>query len=274
LSRSTVTEFLARRKRFAVVGSTNDVVRAWLAEGTPEVCLAVADEQSAGRGRDGRRWIAPPGAALLLSLGFRPTWLPPERVWRLAAIVSMAMAEAAERAASMSAGSIRLKWPNDLVVEADSGIRKLGGVLGESDGLGSDDPRVVIGIGLNGDWPLDAFPTDLADTMTSLRVLAGGRVDHDQLLGTFLERLEPQLHALRDGAFDADGWTARQVTTGRWVRLELPDGDVMELPAIGVDAGRSGALIVIDPAVPDVHRLVLVGDIQNVRLAATMAPGV
>ena len=61
-------------------------MRDWLADGTPEVCLAIADEQTAGRGREGRAWVAPDGAALLLSLGFRPTWLEPERVWRLAAV--------------------------------------------------------------------------------------------------------------------------------------------------------------------------------------------
>ena len=75
-----MTEFIARQERFAVVGSTNDVVRGWLAEGTPEVCLAVADEQTAGRGREGRTWVAPAGGALLLSLGFRPTWLAPDQV--------------------------------------------------------------------------------------------------------------------------------------------------------------------------------------------------
>ena len=91
-----MTGFLARQEQFAVVGSTNDVVRDWLAAGTPEVCLAVADEQTAGRGREGRTWVAPAGGALLLSLGFRPTWLAPDRVWRLAATASLAMAEAAE----------------------------------------------------------------------------------------------------------------------------------------------------------------------------------
>jgi len=54
--------FTSRQQRFPSVASTNDVVRAWLAEGTPEVCLAVADEQTAGRGRNGRTWLAPPGA--------------------------------------------------------------------------------------------------------------------------------------------------------------------------------------------------------------------
>src|SRR4249919_1694082 len=70
-----MTSFLARRESFERVGSTNDVVRGWLADGTPEVCLAVAAEQTAGRGRQGRTWVAPRGAALLLSVGFRPAWL-------------------------------------------------------------------------------------------------------------------------------------------------------------------------------------------------------
>jgi BirA family biotin operon repressor/biotin-[acetyl-CoA-carboxylase] ligase len=128
--------FLARQERFAVVESTNDVVRGWLAAGAPEVCLAVADEQSAGRGRLDRTWIAPPGAALLLSLGFRPSWLAPEQVWRLAATISLAMADAAEEVAGLPDRAIRLKWPNDLVAEVDGRALKLAGVLGETDGLG------------------------------------------------------------------------------------------------------------------------------------------
>ena len=142
-----MTGFLARQEHFAVVGSTNDVVRGWLAAGTPEVCLAVADEQTAGRGREGRTWEAPAGGALLLSLGFRPTWLGPDRVWQLAATVSLAMAASAEAVAGLPEAAIRLKWPNDLVLEGSDGVRKLAGVLGETDGLGGPDPRAVIGIG-------------------------------------------------------------------------------------------------------------------------------
>jgi len=103
-----MTPFLARREHLARVGSTNDVVHDWLAAGTPEVCLVVADEQTAGRGRDRRVWVAPPDAALLVSLGFRPTWLAPAQVWRLAAVASLAMAEAAETAAGLPAGTVRL----------------------------------------------------------------------------------------------------------------------------------------------------------------------
>ncbi len=150
----------------------------------PEVCLATADEQTAGRGRHGRAWLAPLGAALLASVGFRPNWIAPERAWRVAATVALAMADAAEDAAGLRLGTVRLKWPNDLVVEASGPnapladapdaatalarlagpveLRKLAGVLGETDGLGTRDPRMVVGIGINVDWAAADFPTDMA----------------------------------------------------------------------------------------------------------------
>ena len=278
-------DFLARQERFAVVGSTNDVVRDWLAAGTPEVCLAIADEQRAGRGREGRTWVAPPGAALLLSLGFRPIWLEPDRVWRLAATVSLAMADAAEEAAGLPDGAIRLKWPNDLVVETaglavpvpperPSEVRKVAGVLGETDGLGTWDPRVVIGIGIDTDWAAADFPLELASSMTSLREASHGRpIDHVALLDGFLGRLEVRIEALRGGRFDVGDWTARQLTSGRLVELVAPDGTATTVRALGVDTA-SGGLVVDDPATPGGERTVVVGEIRHVRLAAPASSGV
>ena len=261
--------FLARREQFAVVGSTNDVVRGWLAAGTPEVCLAVADEQTAGRGRDGRTWIAPAGGALLLSLGFRPTWTAADRVWRLAAVVSLAMAGAAEEVAGLPVGSVRLKWPNDLVVEgAPDAVRKLAGVLGETDGLGGPDPRAIIGIGLNTDWAPASFPPELAGSMTSLRALSdGGETEHAALVDAFLPRLEAGVEALRAGRFDAAAWEDRQLTTGRDVELVAPDGAATTVRALGVD-GTTGALIVADSTAASGRRQVVVGEIRHVRLPA------
>jgi BirA family biotin operon repressor/biotin-[acetyl-CoA-carboxylase] ligase len=275
--------FPSRQERFPSAGSTNDIVRRWLADGTPEVCLAVADEQTAGRGRAGRIWQAPPGAALLLSLGFRPTWLPPERVWRLGATVSLAMADAAEEVAGLPDNAIRLKWPNDLVVEmsgaaavalddldaaaaaealaAPPAVLKLAGVLGESEGLGSDDPRVIVGIGINAGWPAEQFPRELAHAMTSLHEASRGRpIDLVLLLDGFLARLEVRLAALRAGRFDLADWNSRQVTTGREVEIEMPDGGIERVRALGVDAA-SGGLIV------EGERTLVVGEIRHVRLA-------
>jgi BirA family transcriptional regulator, biotin operon repressor / biotin---[acetyl-CoA-carboxylase] ligase len=257
------TPFIAHRERFALVGSTNDVVRGWLAAGIPEVCVAVADEQSAGRGREGRTWTAPRGHALLLSLGFRPTWLAADRVWRLAAVTSLAMAEAGELLAGLPAGAIRLKWPNDLVVEADGAVRKLAGVLGETDGLGSTDPRAVVGIGINADWPLGEFPPDLADGMTSLLAAGGRRIDEEELLDAFLAGLEPRIDALRGGRFDGGEWAGRQLTNGRPVRLVAHGGRDEVVRAIGVDADN-GALLVEAPG--GGRRAVVSGEIQHLRL--------
>jgi BirA family biotin operon repressor/biotin-[acetyl-CoA-carboxylase] ligase len=278
-----MTDFLARQERFPAVGSTNDVVRDWLAEGTPEVCLAVADEQTAGRGRDGRTWVAPSGAALLFSLGFRPGWLAPERVWRLAATISLAMADAAEEVAGLADHAIRCKWPNDLVVETvgtaiplapqvPTEVRKLAGVLGETAGLGTDDPWAVVGLGMNTDWRAEDFPAELATTMTSLRAASSGRpIDHAALLDAFLGRLEVRIEALRGGRFDVGDWTARQLTTGRDVDLVAPDGTVETVRALGVDAA-SGALVVTGPdGDGDVERHVLVGEIRHIRLATRIA---
>lgn len=268
-----MTGFLARRQHFTSVGSTNDVVRDWLANGTPEVCLATADEQTAGRGREGRSWVAPAGGAVLASLGFRPTWLAPDRAWRLAAVVSMAMARAAEEAASLPAGTVRLKWPNDLVAAGGgdtTSLRKLAGVLGETDGLGTEDPRVVVGIGLNGDWPAAEFPRDLASTMTSLQELAGLSIDHDAVLDAFLTELEPAVDGLRAEMFDGEAWAARQATTGHDVDLVLPDGRSSTVRAVDVDR-ETGALLIADG--PDGRRPVVVGEIRHVRLADRAGTG-
>jgi BirA family biotin operon repressor/biotin-[acetyl-CoA-carboxylase] ligase len=269
-----MTAFLARREHVTRVGSTNDVVGDWLAAGTPEVCLLVADEQTAGRGRDGRVWVAPPDVALLVSLGFRPTWLAPAQVWRLAAVASVAMAEAAETAAGLPAGTVRLKWPNDLVVatrdeSGPGGVRKIGGVLGETTGLGTADPRAVIGLGVNADWAAADFPKDIAATMTSLRELAGRRVERDDLLAVFEMYVEPLVGALRTGRFDGAAWAARQVTTGREVRLETAEG-TETVRATGVDT-LSGALIVADAGTGRDDRHILVGEVTHVRLGQPVA---
>jgi len=266
--------FFARQEVFERVGSTNDVVRDWLDTGTPEVCLAVASEQTAGRGRSGRTWVAPPGAALLLSLGFRPTWLDPERAWRIIATASLAMAEAAEAVGGLPDQAVRLKWPNDLVLErAGFGPRKLAGVLGETQGMGTDDPQLVVGLGMNANWRAADFPPELAETMTSLRVASGDRpVDVGLLREAFIDRLIVGIDALRAGRFDGAKWAARQLTTGRMIRLEHGDGQET-VRAVGVDEG-TGALLVADPTAGSGVRPVVVGEVSHVRIADPASVGV
>jgi biotin-(acetyl-CoA carboxylase) ligase len=199
------------------------------------------------------------------------------------------MCDAAETAAGLPEGGILLKWPNDLVVEvagprallvgaasaeeaaarlaAPLELRKIAGVLGESDGLGTDDPRMVVGIGINADWAAVDFPPDLAAGMTSLREASAGRpIDREALLVAFLGHLEARLAALREGFFDIATWTARQALSGRIVRLEgyaPAEGD--DLAVHGVDAA-TGALVVA-PVGGGELRLVHAGEVVHARLA-------
>ena len=142
----------------------------------------------------------------------------------------------------------------------------MAGVLGESEGLGTDDPRVVVGIGVDTDWPAELFPPELAASMTSLREASGGRpIDHVALLDAFLSRIEVRVEALRAGRFDVADWTERQLATGRDVELVAPDGTASVTRALGVDAA-SGALVIADPSALDGERPVVVGEIRRVRV--------
>ena len=178
------------------------------------------------------------------------------------------MADAAEEVTGLPERRVRLKWPNDLVLESsDGGVLKLAGLLGETVGLGTDDPRAIIGIGVNADWQRADFPPGLADGMTSLREVADGRpIDRTSLLDAFIARLAERTAALRAGRFDLAGWVARQLTNGRSVRLDAPDGSSQVVRALGV-SDSSGGLIVEDPEGPDGQRTVLTGEIVHLRLA-------
>ena len=235
--------FPARLEHLRAVESTQRVVREWLEAGEPEVCVAVADHQTAGRGRQGREWIAPAGSALLLSAGFRPKGLLPRHGWRLGAIVALAMRDAAEEVAGLKDGTIWLKWPNDLVAVVEHrGVVKVAGVLGESVSSPRRIQSAVIGIGVNGNWKAADFPWLLAATMTSLRQLSGNRpIDHKALLDAFLARLEPRYEALLAGQFDAAAWTVMQITTDRQVVVDVAGESVFGM-GTGVDP-ESGALL-------------------------------
>ena len=118
------TQFVGRNPVYLpTVGSTNDEARRLAQAGAPEGTLVIADCQTAGRGRLDRRWEAPPGSSLLLSLLFRPP-LAPHQVQQLTMVCGLAVVDAIEAATGLRAG---LKWPNDVLI----GEAKAGGILTE-----------------------------------------------------------------------------------------------------------------------------------------------
>lgn len=231
---------------YGQVASTMDLAREWLAEyPAPDAALLVtADEQTAGRGRQGRRWVAPSGSALLMSLALRPTWLAPAHATSLVQLASVALCEAVA-AQGIPTG---LKWPNDLLVPVDPAAAewaKVAGILLESQLDGAQLSAVVIGIGVN---VSAAPPPELTRyPAVSLQQAAGRPISRLALVRALLQRLDVWYNRLALGnsveLFAA--WRARLRTLGTPVTIELADG---VLHGLAEDVDASGALLVRDSA--------------------------
>lgn len=248
----------------AETGSTNADLAALAADGAPEGVVLVADHQTAGRGRLGRTWTAPAGSSLLLSVLFRPA-LPVGHAHALTTAVALAAREACTEVAGITPG---LKWPNDLVVavpDADGAERKLAGVLAESSLAGAHLDAVVVGIGLNVNWPR-ALPDEIADLATSLNHLAGDAVDRAGLLAALLVGLDHRYTALLGPGGRAalrDEEHAASATLGRRVRV-LRAHDEVEGTAVGfTDEGALRLEVDTDVLV------VPVGDVVHLRPGAS-----
>ncbi len=214
-----------------------DLLRTLPADALP--LLVVADVQTAGRGRMGRPWEAPAGSALLMSLAFRPTWLPPEHGPALVWMAAVALCEAIEMIGPLRPS---LKWPNDVMLaQQGGGLAKAAGLLLEVSTGAAGIEWAIIGCGVN----VSAAPPSerLRYPATSLVAASGRPVSRLELLRALLRRLDAWHARLargeRDGLFAA--WRGRLSTIGQEVLVETPGGPVRGL-AEDVDA--RGSLLV------------------------------
>ena len=174
----------------------------------PEGALVVADHQTAGRGRLGRSWEAPPGKALLFSILLRP---PSERnVPELSLVAGIAVADALERTLGLS---VQLKWPNDVMLRR----RKVAGCLAEM-----REGVVVLGIGLN----VNQTREELPEHAGSLLTLTGRETDREKLLSALLQDLEARYSDWSEGGLDAvyEGLGPRDFLRGRRVSVNGTSG--------------------------------------------------
>lgn len=198
-------------------GSTNADLLAAAAAGAPDRSVLIAAHQTAGRGRLDRRWLAPAGANMLVSLLFRDV---PEHPHELTQRVALAAVRACIETAGMSP---TLKWPNDLLLDG----RKLAGVLAQGGGSGPD--YVVVGIGLNIGWAPDGG--------AKLGAEPGRGVEPTKVLDALLAAYDRLPADITEPYRDA------LETLGKSVQVELPGSTVV---GRALDVLPDGRLVVLD----------------------------
>jgi birA, biotin-[acetyl-CoA-carboxylase] ligase region len=211
------------------VGSTNDIAASIGIEGA----VAIADEQTAGRGRRGHSWFSPAGSGLYVSVVLMPARArvdPARASLVLTLAAGVAIAEGIVAATGIPAA---LKWPNDLFV----GRRKLAGILAES-----ADGCVVLGYGIN--VTAAAYPPELRECATSLEAELGRPVERDHVLIETLAALARRYDDLVSGRFDAilDAWRDRAPTASGATVTWTKGGAVQSGVTAGID--ERGALLV------------------------------
>lgn len=251
-----------------VVDSTNRYLADLACDGAPEGTCVLADAQSAGRGRLGRQWVDAPGSSVLCSLLFRPA-TPLER-WHLCSVVVMLAAR--DACAEVAGADLSCKWPNDLVAgHEDPGTagRKVAGVLAEVVPGPSGEPGgVVVGIGINCNWPVDWPPAGSEEATelrwaTSLDRLAGRPVDRDGVAAVLLAGVADRYSALSDGPPAERSlmseYRRHLATIGRRVRVDLGTESVT---GTALDTDDDGRLLV---DVGACIRSVAAGDVVHLR---------
>ncbi|WP_049982868.1 biotin--[acetyl-CoA-carboxylase] ligase [Halorubrum sp. BV1] len=241
--------------------STNDRARDLAADGADGVAVA-ADEQTGGRGRLDREWVAPSGG-VWLSLVTRPD-VPAAR----APLFTLAAAVATVDACRAVGVAANIKWPNDVLVGSrdenaetaaatDRGGRKLAGILTEMEGEADRVSWLVVGVGVNANIDTEALPPDA----TSLAAEAGRSVSRQRVATVLLDRF----HALAGTSDRMDrvlpAWRERASTLGRRVRVDTADGPVV---GTAVDVEPPGALVI---ETGEGTRRVHAGDCDHLRNA-------
>lgn len=210
--------------------STNTRLLQALKQGLSQPLALGAEQQTQGRGRHARPWLTPLGGGIALSLAW-PSMLWPDR--RTPSALSLRVGVALARACvRLGVRDVRLKWPNDLLVEG----RKLGGVLIEGNAMG-----VVIGVGLNHAFPR-GWRRRIEQPLTSLSASLGRRApSRSRVLDVVLDALLAEMDS--DDETWRECFAQRDILAGRPVRVMGAGGEVWEGVADGVT--REGALRVI-----------------------------
>ncbi len=256
------TRFLGRPLRFFdSIDSTNTYASCLARDGAAEGTAVIADTQTGGKGRLGRRWVSPPRVNLYLSVILRPSKSAASAP-QLSLLAAVAVAETIAQHIQLSPA---IKWPNDVLVSG----KKVCGILTEMQTKARGLQAVILGIGVNINAPLSAFPEELQEKATSLLVVNGRLIDRVAFTAHLLTRLEKLYVLWLEEGFPVvrSAWEGYATDfLGKPVMIAAPDGTISGT-ALGID--EDGALLVQGGQAgqggqPGAIRRVLAGDVTVV----------
>ncbi|MBM2803021.1 MAG: Biotin--[acetyl-CoA-carboxylase] ligase [Deltaproteobacteria bacterium] len=220
---------------FAELDSTNTYARQLAENGAGEGEIVIAEAQTQGRGRLGRRWQSPPFANLYFSVILRPE-LPPAQAPQITLTAAVALAETV---AWFIAQPAVIKWPNDILVHG----KKLAGILTEASCDAERVHYVIVGIGVNLNYRVAAMPEEIRAQATSIAELTGKSLHRESFLRRLIQGLDRCYGELEEIGFAqlAPRWEAHFGLRGKRVRVELLD-QIIVGRAMGID--KDGALLV------------------------------
>ncbi|MDO4941836.1 MAG: biotin--[acetyl-CoA-carboxylase] ligase [Lachnospiraceae bacterium] len=187
--RITSSEILSQNKAswigkeieyFESTDSTNNRIRSFAEEGRKQGLLAVAEEQTGGKGRRGRSWDSPPGTGIWMSLLLKPC-IEPHKASMITILAALAMARAIEKVTDLSP---KIKWPNDIVINR----KKTCGILTEMSAELEEIRYIILGIGINANT--ESFNRDIADKATSIYLENGEKIKRAKLIAEFCMEFE------------------------------------------------------------------------------------
>ena len=220
IRRGLATRRLGRRiEVYPELASTNRTARAMAEAGEPEGAVVIAEAQTRGQGRLGRTWVSPPNLNLYISFILRPQLAPEESV-KITLLTAVALAETLKDRARVA---LRIKWPNDILL----GGRKVAGVLSE---LACEPGRtlfVIVGIGVNLNFPRALMPAEIRERATSLMEEGGAPVDRTEVTRSLVRHLENRYIEFEEHGFTsiARCWNDHARMEGRPVVARTPDGE-------------------------------------------------
>ena len=252
IERCLSTKTFGRRiYAFESLGSTNDFARTLIQDRPREGTIVISEEQTSGKGRQGRSWVSEKGKDLTFSVLVEPG-IDAARYGLFSFAAALAVAEAVREVAHVDA---ECKWPNDVLLSG----KKICGILSERVSAGGTTPYIIIGIGVNVNQT--GFPGVLAQSATSLVLETGREIDRLRLLSAILLSLESFCGVVRSDRYTEvlEAWKRRSTAFGREITL---DQDGRRITGIARTLAPDGALII---RTGDQDRSFHAGDVTIVR---------